>query len=305
MTVVSLLPSATEICYALGVEPVGVSHECDYPPAARSQPSVNDVRIDPDADSESINEQVAAAADDGGVYEIDAELLADLDPDYVLTQGICDVCAVDRVLVADVVDELGLDAEVVTTDPHSLSDLYDDVHRIGGALGVDEEAADLVADLRSRVEAVRQRAATVEDRPRVAVFDWMDPVMLAGHWMPEIVAAAGGRYELVESGERSTPWEFADIRQYDPEVAVAAPCGFDLDQTREHADELTDRPGWGDLTAVAAGRVYAIDGHHYVNRPGPRLVDTLEHLAGLLHPDIFETPPSDVAGPLASPPRVE
>jgi iron complex transport system substrate-binding protein len=305
MNVVSLLPSATEICYALGVEPVGVSHECDHPPAARARPSVNDVRIDPDADSESINEQVAAAADDGGVYEIDADLLAELDPDCVITQGICDVCAVDRVLVADVIEELGLDAEVVTTDPHSLSDLYDDVHRIGAAVGEDAAAADLVADLRSRVEAVRQRTAAIDDRPRVAVFDWMDPVMLAGHWMPEIVAAAGGRYDLVSAGERSTPWEWADIREYDPEVAVAAPCGFGLDQTRDHATELTDRPGWAGLSAVADGRVHAMDGHNYVNRPGPRLVDTLEHLAGLLHPDAFDAPPSDVAGPLASPQRIE
>jgi iron complex transport system substrate-binding protein len=298
MNVVSLLPSATEICFALGVEPVGVSHECDYPPAARGLPAVNDVRIDPKASSEEINEQVAAAESRGGVYEIDTATLADLDPDYVVTQGICEVCAVDRVLVTDAVDELGLDAEVITCDPHTLADLYDDVHRIGGALGRETEAADLVASIEDRVATVEQRASAVEERPRVAVFDWMDPVMLAGHWVPELVEIAGGRYELVERGERSTPWEFERIREYDPEVAVAAPCGFELDQTRAHSGELTTRPGWEELTAVQAGRVYAMDGHNYVNRPGPRLVDTLEHLAGLIHPERFERPPPDVAGAL-------
>jgi len=299
MRVVSLLPSATEICYALGVEPVGVSHECDYPPAARGKPAVNEVRIDPTASSGSIDEQVAAAEQEGGVYEIDTDLLADLDPDYVLTQGICEVCAVDRVLVAEAIDELGLDAEVVTTDPHTLADVFEDVHRIGAVADRAEAAADLVARLRSRVTAVRERAAGLDERPRVAVLDWMDPVMVAGHWVPDLVATAGGRYGLADAGERSTPREWAEIRAYDPEVLLAGPCGFGLDQTREHRAELTDRPGWADLPAVRDGRVYAMDGHHYLNRPGPRLVDTLEHLAGLLHPDRFERPPGDVAGPLA------
>lgn len=295
MNVVSLLPSATEICFALGVEPVGVSHECDYPPAARGLPAVNDVRIDPEASSESINEQVATAESRGGVYEIDTALLADLDPDYVLTQGICSVCAVDRVLVADAVDELGIDAEVITSDPHTLSDLYEDVRRVGTALDRGEAADELITDLRARVASVERRAREVEERPRVAVFDWMDPVMVAGHWVPELVDIAGGRYELVDPGERASPWEFDRIREYDPEVVVAAPCGFELDQTRTNSEELTDRPGWADLTAVREGRAYAMDGHNYVNRPGPRLVDTLEHLAGLIHPDRFERPPNDVA----------
>jgi iron complex transport system substrate-binding protein len=300
MRVVSLLPSATEICFALGVEPVGVSHECDYPPAARSLPAVNDVRIDTDGTSEDINTAVAEAEDDGGgVYEIDTDLLADLDPDYVITQGICEVCAVDQVLVADAVAERDLDAEILTTDPHSLGDLYDDIHRIGTALDADETAADLVADLRAREAAVRQQAAAVEDRPRVAVFDWMDPIMCAGHWVPELIDIAGGRCDLVDPGERSTPWEFETVREYDPEVAIAAPCGYGLDQTLQNRSELTDRPGWESLTAVENDRFYAMDGHHYVNRPGPRLLDTLEHLAGLLHPDRFDTPPRDMVLPVA------
>jgi iron complex transport system substrate-binding protein len=295
MRVVSLLPSATEICYALGVDPVGVSHECDYPPAARSKPAVNDVRIDPDTDSAAINEQVATAEQNGGIYEIDADLLEELDPDLVITQGLCDVCAVDRVLVADVIESRGIDAEVLTTDTHSLGDLYDDIRRIGGATDREERAAELVADLKGRIEALRNRAAAIEDRPTVAALDWMDPVMVAGHWVPELVEAVGGRYPLMETGGHSRPWEWGEIREADPDVIVVSPCGFELEQIQAHLDDLTERPGWNDLTAVRNDRVSLLDGHNYVNRPGPRLVNTAEHLAGLLHPEEFERPPGDVA----------
>jgi iron complex transport system substrate-binding protein len=295
MDVVSLLPSATEICYALGVEPVGVSHECDHPPAAADRPAVNYSVVDGEGASADINEAVADAEADNGVYAIDHEALAAADPDLVLTQGVCDVCAVDRVLVAAAVEELGLDAEVLTLDPHSLADVLGDVRRVGEATGRVERAEAVVADLQERVDAVRERASATDERPRVAVLDWMEPVMVAGHWVPGMVETAGGRYGLEEPGGRSRPREWAEVRAYDPEVLVVAPCGFGLDQVATHVGELTDRPEWDDLTAVAEGRTYLMDGHHYVNRPGPRLVDTLEHLAGLVHPDLFERPPEDVA----------
>ncbi|MFB6189842.1 MAG: cobalamin-binding protein [Halapricum sp.] len=300
MRVVSLLPSATEICYALGVEPVGVSHECDYPPAARSKPSVTDVRIDPEAESASINDQVATAETGAGVYEIDADLLVDLDPDLVITQGLCEVCAVDHVLVADVIEDRGLAADVLTIDPHTLDGLYTEIGRIGEATDHAEAAVDLVADLRQRIDSLRGDVAG-SDRPSVAIFDWMDPVMVAGHWVPELVWAAGGEYPLVESGARSRPREWTEVRDADPDVIVVAPCGFGLDQIRGNSHELTDRPGWADLTAVREGRVYALDGHNYVNRPGPRLLETAEHLAGLLHPERHREPPDDVARPFAGP----
>ena len=299
MRVVSLLPSATEVCYALGVEPVGVSHECDYPPAARDVPAVDSSRVDPDASSAEINEQVAEAeAEEGSVYEIDREALAAADPDVVITQAVCDVCAVDTVLVEDALADVDSDAEVVTTDTHSLDDLYAGIERTGAALDREERAEEVVSDLRSRVETVTERTADIDERPRVAVLDWLDPVMVAGHWMPQLVELAGGTYGMAETGDRSRPREWADVRAYDPEVLVASPCGFDLDQTLSNHAELTGRPGWADLSAVAAGRAVAMDGHHYVNRPGPRLVDTLEHLAGLLHPDLFASPPPEVVRPL-------
>jgi iron complex transport system substrate-binding protein len=297
MRVVSLLPSATEIVYALGVEPVGVSHECDHPPAAKGRPAVNRSRVDPEATSAEIDRQVLEAEDDGGVYEIDRETLAALDPDLVVSQGICDVCAVDEVVVREAVADLGLDCEVLTTDPHSLADVFDDIERIGAALDREERAADLVASLRERVARVEERVPDGE-RPRVAVLDWLDPVMVAGHWIPGMVASAGGTYGMADPGVASRPREWGDVRAYDPEVLVAAPCGFDLDQTADNLADLVEREGYEELTAVREGRAYAVDGHHLVNRPGPRLVETLEHLAWTLHPERFDRPPRDAVRPL-------
>ncbi len=283
MRVVSLLPSATELCYALGVEPVGVSHECDYPPAATEQPVVVHSRVDADASSQEIDRQVQDAVGSGGVYELDRERLRDLDPDIVLSQGVCEVCAVDDSAIRQAVADLGIGADIVTTDPHSLGDLLADIERLGEVFGREQRARALRAECRERVEHVERQ--TPESGPRVAVLDWLEPVMVAGHWVPGLVERVGGRYGLADPGERSRPREWADIRAYDPEVLVAAPCGFDLDQTRANSTDLTDRDGWSSLTAVESGRVYAIDGNQYLNRPGPRLVDSLELLAGVVHPD--------------------
>jgi iron complex transport system substrate-binding protein len=205
------------------------------------------------------------------------------------------------VLVREAISDLGLDCEVLTTDPHHLSDVLEDVDRLGAAIGRETEARRLRADLESRVKAVRERVADAE-RPRTLVLDWPDPPMVAGHWIPGMVETAGGEFGLAEPGGHSGPVEWDAIREHDPEVLVLAPCGYGLDRTFEHLDSLTDREGWAELSAVRAGRAYAMDGHHYVNRPGPRLVDTLEHLAALLHPDRFETPPSEVVRPLARTP---
>jgi iron complex transport system substrate-binding protein len=297
MRVVSLLPSATEMLYALGVEPVGVSHECDHPPAASDRPTVIHSRVDASASSSEIDKQVQTAVETGGVYEIDRDALADLDPDLIVSQGICDVCAVDDSDVRQAVDDLGLGADVVATDPHSLEDVFSDLERLGEILDREAKAAAVVADLRERVERVRD--LTPAESPRVAVLDWLDPVMVAGHWIPEMVDIAGGTYPLGTPGDKSTPREWSAIREANPDVLVAAPCGFGLDQTRENATDLTGRDGWESLSAVQDGRVYAMDGHHYVNRPGPRLVDTLEYLAGVVHPGTVEVPGS-VVEPLAA-----
>jgi len=287
MRVVSLLPSATELCYGLGVEPVGVSHECDYPNAASELPVVIRSRIDADASSADIDEQVQEATVEGGVYEIDRETLARLDPDVIISQGMCDVCAVDDAAIRAAVADLDLDADVVTTDPHSLADLFDDIDRLGTVLDRDERAAELIGTLRERVEEVTR--STPDDGPRVAVLDWLDPVMVAGHWIPEMIDSVGAGHGLADPGDRSTPREWQTIREYDPEILVAAPCGFGVDQTLENTADLTDREGWSELSAVQSGAVYIMDGHHYVNRPGPRLVDTLELIADVVHGTVEDT----------------
>jgi len=203
------------------------------------------------------------------------------------------VCAVDHVQVAEAVSELGLDAEVVTLDVHSLEGLFDAIRRVGTAIDREAGAVEFVAGLRERVAAVETTAARASETPSIAVLDWLDPVMVAGHWVPGMVEQAGGDYGMAERGTHSRPREWDELRAYDPDVLVEAPCGFDIEQTRENRTDLTERPGFEELQAVQNGRAYVMDGHHYVNRSGPRLVDTMEFLAALLHPDVFETPPRD------------
>ncbi len=286
--VVSLLPSATEIVAALGVDPVATSHECDYPPEVAETPSVVESRVDADATSAEIDEQVRQAESEGGVYRIDCEALAAADPDLVISQGICDVCAVDTVIVEAAIEELGLECELLTTDPHGLEDVFEDIEAIGAALGRSERASDLLAELRTRVDRVATAAAESPIRPEVAVLDWLDPPMVAGHWVPELVDLAGGEFGLAEPGDASTPREWNEIREYDPDIFIAAPCGFELEQTFENLDDVTDRPGWSSLRAVRMNRAYAMDGHHLTNRPGPRVVETLETLASLIQPEQFD-----------------
>lgn len=301
--VVSLLPSATEIVAALGVQPVATSHECDHPPSVTDLPSVVESRIDASASSAEIDEQVQRAASEGGVYRIDRETLADADPDVVISQGICEVCAVDTVIVKSAIEELGLDCELVTTDPHSVADILGDIGTIGDALGRPERATELVEALRSRIDHVESTAETSPIRPEIAVLDWLDPPMVAGHWVPELVELAGGTYGLADPAEASTPREWAQIRAYDPDILVAAPCGFETEQTFENRGDLTDREGWSSLRAVRMNRVHAMDGHHLTNRPGPRIVETLETLASLIHPELFELPEPWMASSFSDRPK--
>jgi iron complex transport system substrate-binding protein len=300
MRIVTTLPSATELVAALGLEPVGVSHECDYPPSVASLPSITRSRIDADASSEEIDRQVLEIGEtDDGVYEVDVDLLEELEPELIVTQGMCDVCAVDEAVIADAVDRIEADPDVLTVDPHAVDDVLDDLERVGRATDREERAREVRSDLEERIDAVRDRTADIasRERPRVAVFDWTDPAMIAGHWTAELVDWAGGEYGLADVGQRSTPREWEEILEYDPELVVVAPCGFDLEQTAANRADLTEREGWDELAAVREGRVWAMDGHHYLNRPGPRLVDTLEALAPIVQPERFDAPPESVAVP--------
>jgi len=293
MRVASLLPSATETLFALGVEPVGVSHSCDHPTAARERPTLTSTVVDhEDRSAADIDAQMRAV--DGAVYDLDTERLAALEPDLLVTQATCDVCAVDASEVRAAAERLDPAPDVLACDPHSFADALDDVVRIGEAVGATDAATALRADLRERVDAVRERAERAvadEGRPRTAVLDWTDPPIRAGHWVRDMVAIAGGDPSFQPDGP-SEPVAWDDVRAFDPEALVVSPCGFDRDRAVDAVGDLADRPGFADLSAVADGRTYAVDGNGLFNRPSHRLVDSLETLFACLHPEHAATAPA-------------
>lgn len=283
--------------FALGLEVrvVAVSHECDFPPAAAQKPRATRSLIDASQDSSAIDDQVRELAARGAaLYEIDAPLLAELAPDLIVTQAQCDVCAVRY---DDVLHLVGSQPRLAATrvlalSPLSLADVLADVRRVGEAAGIDEAARAYAASLGERVARIQSVSAALPAaaRPRVVCLEWLDPLMPAGNWTPELVELAGGKSGLAQSGRHSVVAQWADVLAYDPQVLVLMPCGFDLARTVVEAARLPGLPGWGDLAAVCRSRVFAVDGNAYFNRSGPRLVDSLEILAHLLHPDLFAPP---------------
>ena len=294
MRIVSLLPSATEIAFALGLgdQVVAVSHECDYPPAARERPAVTRSPIHGHAlTSAEIDRHTTEQLRDGGtLYYLDTERLGELAPDLILTQELCDVCAVAQPEVERAVRELGSNPRVLSLEPNTLGDVLDTIRVVGAATGREARAAELVAGLQDRIEATRERSAGLRERPRVFCLEWTDPPWVAGHWVPGMVQLAGGRDVLGRAGEPSTRIAWADVQAAAPEVVVLMPCGYDLERTLADRPVVEALPGWAVLPAVRAGHVYAVDGSSYFNRPGPRLVDGLELLAHLLHPEVFARP---------------
>jgi iron complex transport system substrate-binding protein len=289
--VVSLLSSATEIAAALGAGDrlVGRSHECDYPPWVQALPACSAPVIDTAAPSRlidaSVKDLVARAL---SVYRVDGEALRALHPDIILTQTQCEVCAVSPRDIEAAVGELtGVAAEIVSLQPDRLADVWADIRRVAAALGLAEAGERLVGELEARMGAVAAEAAAAPDRPRTACIEWIDPLMAAGNWMPELVAMAGGENVFGAAG-RHSPWlEFEALRAADPEIVLIMPCGFDMARSEAEMPALAERAGWGDLAAVRAGRVYLVDGNQYFNRPGPRLAESLEILAEILHPGRF------------------
>lgn len=300
MNVVSTSPSGTEILYALGVEPVAVSHACDYPPEVADKPRIDASRIEGETSSDR-HTQTEAASADGHVYDVDTRRLRATEPDLIVTQEVCGVCAVDTTIVDDVLSDLDVDPQVVGLNANRLDDVFECIRSVGRATGRVERADALVADLRGRLDAIESQAAAIDERPRVAVIEWMDPIHVAANWVPELVELAGGAYGLAEPGQRSVETEWATVVDYAPEVVVVAPCSYDVERTRERRSELADRDGWEMLPAVRDGRVYALDGSSYLTRWSPRLVDAAERLAAVLHPTVFGDPPADVV-PLIEPP---
>jgi iron complex transport system substrate-binding protein len=291
MRIVSLIASSTEIVCALGFQAdlVGRSHECDHPPGVTALPVVTSPKFPTDGASVEIDQRVKAILQEGlSVYRVDADRLADLRPDVIVTQSQCEVCAVSLRDVEEAVCGLVESRpRIVSLEPNRLADVWDDVRRVAAALGAPARGDRLVLALRARIDAIAARAAALGARPTVACVEWIEPLMAAGNWMPELVKLAGGENLFGEAG-RHSPWmTWEELCRRDPEAIVVTPCGFDLPRTRAEMPALAGRPGWGSLRAVRAGRVVLADGNRFFNRPGPRLVESLEILAEVLHPDAF------------------
>jgi len=287
--IVSLLPSATEILFALGLddEIVGVTHECDFPPAARSKPRLTASALPLGASPAAIDRHVRASIHRGSsLYALDQTLLERLEPDLIVTQELCAVCAVSYAVVAQAVKELRGDPRLVSLEPSSLDDVFATVRTVGALTGTEAAARALVQQLESRLSALDAHVAG-RPRPRTLVLEWTDPPMSGGHWTPGLVERAGGEALLADPGANSQTIGWDAIAQADPDVVVVAPCGFDLDATLRALAELAVRPEWTSLRAVREGRAFALDGNAYVNRPGPRLVDTAELFASALHAESY------------------
>jgi iron complex transport system substrate-binding protein len=291
--IVSLLASGTEIVWALGLGDrlVGISHECDYPPEALDRPRVSRPRFDPERlDSGDIDRAVRRAMEEhGSVYTVDEEALRRLDPDLILTQAVCEVCAVPTPGVTEMVERSGLGARVLSLDAHTLGDILETVREVGAAAGEPDRGEAVAEALHGRLVAVRDAVAGA-DRPRVLGIEWLDPPFAPGHWVPEMIETAGGENVLGHTGERSEETGWAELQGLDPDVLLIMPCGYGLDRSCQDADAHADRLGAVAPRAIAAGRAYAVDGSSYFNRSGPRAVDGVEMLAGLLHPDRWPAP---------------
>lgn len=288
MRIASLLPSATEILCALGLadDIVGVSHECDHPPEIAGRPVLTAPKLDPRGGSATIDAAVRRLVRDGlGVFRVEEEALRAARPDLIVTQTQCEVCAVSFAKVERAARAL-LDAPatVVSLAPNRLDDVLADFTRVAEAAGVRQAGERLAAASRERLERIRRAVVPARSRPRVACIEWIEPLMVAGNWLPEMVALGGGRYDVAAAGAHSPAITWDALRAAQPDVVIVAPCGFDLAQTRRELPALRVRPEWQALPAVRNGRAYAVDGNAYVNRPGPRLVDSAELLAGLIQP---------------------
>ena len=289
--IVSLLPAATEIAAALGLmdQVVGVSHECDFPSEANQRPRVTHCPIhDAHLPSREVDERVRVALrENGTIYEINEPLLRKLQPDVILTQKLCDVCAVGYGTVVGLAETLPGPPQVVNLEPSSLSDIFDNIRHVAEACGVHECADELITQLSDRIEAVRRRVNRVANRPRCLLMEWVDPPFCCGHWGPELVEIAGGYDSLGRKHQPSVQMDWREVLDARPEIVVLALCGYDVHRARRDYELLRSFPKFDSLPAARRGEIYLVDASAYFARPGPRIVDSLEILAGILHPEEF------------------
>ena len=286
--IVSLLPSSTEIVCALGLRDrlVGVSHECDYPDDVMGLPVLTEPRLNPHGTSGNIDARVREIVQEGlSVYRLNTDALHALQPDVIITQHQCEVCAVSLPDVEQAVQRfLAPDVTIVSLRAETLNDIWDDIRTVAWATGQQKNAETLIRDLNKRLQHVKGRTRHAQ-RPRVACLEWLTPLMAAGNWIPELVDIAGGAYGLVDAGRHSPSMTWDVLAAYQPEVIVITPCGFPIAQSHADLPTLTAHPQWQGLPAVQQNRVYVADGNAYYNRPGPRIVESAEMLAEILHPE--------------------
>ncbi|MGH8659362.1 MAG: cobalamin-binding protein [Gammaproteobacteria bacterium] len=294
MRIVSLLPSATEIICSLDLQHdlVGVTHECDYPPPVATLPKVTRTLVPHDASSHEIDRLVRQRLQaQKALYTLDMETLADLRPDLIVTQALCDVCAVAEAEVQEAACHLPGTPRVLNLEPMSLSDVFDSLLRVGEATGRDVLATEVNAHLKARVERVAERTRrAVHERARVVHLEWIDPPFNAGHWTPELIELAGGSDCIGNRGKPSCTISWQMVLDAQPDVLFVALCGCNIERSLKDIPILEAQPGWSELPCVRQSRIYVADGHQYFNRPGPRLVDSLEMLAHALYPQVHPIP---------------
>ena len=289
--IVSLLPAATEIVCALGLEEnlVGRSHECDYPPSVKRLPVCSEANFPDNLSSAAIDVKVKEIlADALSIYAVNREMIKRLAPDLVITQAQCEACAVSLKDVEEALENyLDKQARIISLQPNNLDDIFNDIKTIASALNVTEADSTLLETLNERVDIIRHKLKFSASKPTVACIEWLKPLMVSGNWVPGLVCIAGGVSILAEDGKHSPYVEWDDIRLQDPEILILMPCGFPIERTLREVDILLQLPGFGQLKAVKNNRVYIADGNWYFNRPGPRIVDSIEILAEIIHPKQF------------------
>jgi len=294
MRIVSLLPSTTEIVCALGLdaELVGITHECDYPPSAVDKPRLTASRISHETmTSKEIDHAVRSQLDGhGSIYDLDEAKLRRLNPDLILTQELCEVCAVSYKTVERAARMFAADVKVVSLEPKTIEDIFENIRTVGELTGQATEAGQLIGSLNARLDRLKEKTASLNRRPRTLMLEWLEPPFAPGHWVPEQVAIAGGDHAFGKAGQRSVTTNAEEISAYAPEVIVLIPCGYYKEDILRQLPGAQLPAGWNDLPAVKDRQVWATDATSYFSRPGPRVVDGVEILARILHPDVFGAP---------------
>ena len=290
--IVSLLPSCTEIICKLGFREhlVGISHECDYPNSISGLPVLTKARLSPEGTSIEINQSVTALLQRGlSVYDVDASLLKSLSPDIIVTQAQCEACAVSLDQVQDIVSNWTLNqTEIISLEPNTLNEVWLDFDIIAKTLDASESYSILKSEINERFKLLKDKLHGTEQKPTVLCIEWIEPIMVAANWVPELVGFAGGRNVMSVSGTDSKFCSWDEIKKTNPDIIIMMPCGFGIKRTLEDLHFLQNIKGWEELKAVKENKVFVVDGNTYFNRPGPRLVDSAEILAEIIHPEIFE-----------------